>query len=388
MIKRSIFAVLTAIIMIFGIACTANAGDSTPTPAGAARKFKPPGTQTVIGPFTVYLDPSGSNSNDGLTPATAVYSLERAEAIVAATNPTTNVEIRIAPGTYETTAQTKWTTYVAGKTITFIPTGWNPGEPTPTRPVFENSNGHTGYWFRAELPAGHPGGNTNLKFYYLEATGYAAGGLAIVGDIATNPNNNVRYPDGAGMNNNYIYGLKIHHVGNAHNASGTGYGGFVLWNSSGNTIRNNHVQYAENSDVVDSNTKNLIHAIYLAHGSSNNEIDGNAFKFVSGHPMNVRNGSSFNDIHDNSFTRTGHSGAAYYSEWFCDQDCVDYHDGHPRECASDQNAFHHNELISGYDSATSWIPAFVLNPPGSYYAGGSGCAITGPRLSTYGNVRP
>src|SRR4051794_17166122 len=86
--------------------------------------------------FTVYLSPTGNDSADGLSAATAILSLQRAEAVLKAAQPSTDVEVRIAPGTYQEDPM-KWHTYVPGHTISFLPVGYDYGDGTGVvRPVF------------------------------------------------------------------------------------------------------------------------------------------------------------------------------------------------------------------------------------------------------------
>lgn len=345
----------------------------------AVQSAAAPALDFFDGTFRVYMSPTGSDADDGATPSTAVQTLDRAEEVIAAKDPDADVEVRIAPGTY-TAEPTRWNTYVDGHTISFVPESYD-GSGKPERPVFE-SDGSDGYWFWAELPAGHGGGDTNLEFQYLEVRGYSTGGLAIVGP--THIEGDYRVPDGAGMNGNTVYGMKFTHVGSKYNDGSTGYGGLVMWNSNHNVVRNNHFLHNENLE----HEHNLIHGVYLSHGSSHNVIEDNKFDRITGHPMNVRNSSNFNTIRDNVFERTGYPGGGYFSDWSCGKECVEKHPGHPREKPSHGNEFIHNTLKSSYDGGH--LPAFTFYPEGlDLGAGsGSGSGSGGDRLRTDGNQRP
>lgn len=341
-----------------------------------------PAASAADDPFTLYVAPNGSGSNDGLTPSTPVASLEQAEYRLTQHDPDTDVEIRIAQGTY-TVERTMWRTYVPGHTISFLPIDYtyNNSLPPGGRPVFQ-SDATGGYWFWAELPANHPGGDTGLRFYYLEVRGYSRGGLAIVGPTAAV--NDRRVPVGAGMNGNVVFGMRFDTNGSLHNAASTGYGGFVAWNSSHNSIRNNHFVRLENA----AHEYNLIHGIYLAHGASHNLIEDNAFRYITGHPMNVRNDSNSNLVRENVFQRTGYPAGGYFSDWSCGVECAERYD-QPLECPSHGNEFRYNTLESSYEGG--WMAAFIRQPGGPDYIGppGIGCTNDGQVwLQTSGNIRP
>jgi len=354
-------------LMVFGVASSDHSGlDMSPTAA-----------QEAV--FIVHLAPDGSDTADGRTPATAVRTLERVEALLDAADPGIDVEVRIEQGTY-TARTTYWDHYVPGHSIRFIPIDYQPGDGVDDiagRPVFRG-DGQTGCWFSARLAAGDPGGATNLEFRYLQIEHYSTCGLQFHGGITTNADG-ISVPASAGVNNNTVSGMVFREIGSKHVPASVGYGGLNTWNSSGNLIRNNHFLYNENTgaDAV------LIHGVYLAHHSSDNTVSNNRFNVVSGGPVRTRNDSNDNDVYDNTFIRAGVS--AYYSEWFCDSACVEDNPGHGRECASHGNAFHENDTISGYDGQRlSW---WALTPPGNDHAGGRGCDNEGQRrIRTWGNT--
>ncbi|WP_053207178.1 hypothetical protein [Jiangella muralis] len=111
-------------------------------------------------PFTLYVAPNGSGSNDGLTPSTPVATLEQAEYRLTQHAPATDVEIRIAPGTY-IAGRTTWRTYIPGHTISFLPIDYTYDNSLPPGQALQ-SDGTGGYRFWTELPAGHPDGAMTL----------------------------------------------------------------------------------------------------------------------------------------------------------------------------------------------------------------------------------
>jgi hypothetical protein len=274
---------------------------------------------------------------------------------------------------------TNWQFYVPGHTISFMPVDYEYGDGADGiagRPLFR-SNGTGGYWFAARLADENPGGDTNLRFYYLQVERYSQGGIMLSGGTQTNAQG-VTVPSNAGMNHNTVFGMMFQNLGSKY-ASGSAYGGITAINSSDNRIQNNHLLHLENTGSA----SGQVHGVYLAHWSKRNVITGNRFLYITGEPMRTRNDSNDNDIYGNSFERTGT--ASFYSEWFCDASCVADNPGHGRECASHGNFFHDNTTISGYNgSHISW---WGLQPADNNYAGGAGCDNEGqPRIRTAGNT--
>ena len=176
---------------------------------------------------------------------------------------------------------------------------------------------------------------TNLQFIYLQIQGYRTYGLLFRGN---------RNDFAQGWNgDNRIYGCLLTQIGNLANTGDPGYGGLDLVNSQGNEIRNNHFVNVENAPA----SAGLMHAVYLAHGSSNNDISANRFVDISGDPIRVRDGSNANQVIDNVFERAGT--VAFISDWWCDMDANPNCTKPTGECPSWQNIFRDNELHCGYD---------------------------------------
>lgn len=326
---------------------------------------------SAVPPLTIYMSPGGSDVNDGSDLAHAVVTLDRVEALIVAAAPTTDVEVRINQGTY-TAGQTTWNTFLDGHTITFMPADFTPGMAWGDfagRPVFQSDDG-PGWWMYAQLPSGHPGGTTGLKFYYLTVQGYAAGGLVLHGRYTTV--NGLRVPATAGANGNYGYGLYFQNLGDVYNDSEMGIAAVDLINSSDNYFRNIHYVHLENVTATSSH----IHGVYMAHGSDNNTFLNSDYSWITGNPVNIRNDSNNNLIDGNTLTRTGKY--AYISDWFAEI-------GTPHECASWSNTFSNNDVVSSYSGSTS-LPLTDLTPPGSTYAGLSPCTAGGSiRVTVTGN---
>jgi hypothetical protein len=348
---------------------------------------------------TVYMDPNGNDLNDGTSPAIsqpsgAVRTLCRVQELLdARTDRTQDVEVRIAQGIYNEPG-VRWRHYRPGHTISFIPLDYDPGEGIKDiagRPIFRRSDVNSatactsdakGYWFVAGRKNSYDlGGDKNLIFRYLQVERYAPGGIWFDGGTTVD-NDGVTVPTSTGINHNIVFGMMFYRLGSKLNDWGNGRGAIITANSSDNLFQYNHfVQIENRPDEI-----SLIHGVYLGHHSNGNIIVSNRFDMVSGDPIRTRNDSNDNHFFNNTFVRSGY--AAYYSEWFCDQDCVDTDPvNRDRECASHGNVFFDNYLESGYSGNAQGL--WLLTPAGLNYAGGAGCDNEGQvRLSTYGNTRP
>jgi hypothetical protein len=368
-------------------------------PAGVSSlKSAPPGISgNAAAVQTIYMATTGSDANTGSSPATAVASLARVQALVAAGPADRNVEVRIRRGTY-VAAQTVWQTYRPGYTISFLPDDYvigNGASSIAGRPVFQNARASgsnryiTGHWFYACPPnRGRPlsgGGTSGLQFYYLQVQNYANGGISLDGSAGEcgggyQPSSGLGLPSVRGLNGNTIVGMVFTKLGNAHTGglcNGTvpnpnpdwircGYGGIVLTESSNNRIANNQFVDVRNTE------NSYIHAIYVTHKSSNNRFTGNYVADVSSDPVKVRNSSNYNTFDSNTFVANGwirrptQTPSAHYLE-----------EGGPAQCSSYHNRFTNNKLGSVRTSSPR-LPDWALHPAGATYPGPAGC----PRLPT------
>jgi hypothetical protein len=319
--------------------------------------------------FVVYMSPSGSDANSGAS-GSPVKTLARVHDILEVANPGTDVEVRIEQGTY-IAGETDWT-WSNGHTVTFAPDDWEPGDGIDDiagRPVFRGNN-TPGWWMDARVG--------NLRFYYLQVEMYGAGGLLIHGGYTHTGGYVV--PDLSGADGNTIVGMYFWKLGTVWApADEYGYAAVDLVNSSDNLIRANHFRYLENTGTGGSH----IHGVYVAHGSSRNEVVFNKFYKISGQPVRTRNMSNDNDFGNNTMELT--SNTSHYGEWFCGESC---HDADPeynlRECASQGNYYHDNDQISHYYLTSQWT--WTLVPSGLWEAG-PGCApLAAQRLRTSGNL--
>jgi hypothetical protein len=335
--------------------------------------------------FTVYMDPAGSDANDGLSPATPVVTLVRVQQVLVAAKPATDVEVRIKQGTYQAPPMHNWRFYVPGHTISFMPVDYEYGEGRDGiagLPMFRNrrnSNGSypDGVWLQPRLPSDpadplYGGGTSGLRFYYLQVEYYSNGAISIHGNSERDVSDERYDPPlhvqgSAGLNGNTVFGMVFKHLGSKWTGGHFGYGAIVLTNSSNNVINNNHFVNLENVSPY----PNHIHGLYVTHFSSSNQVLNNAFSYITGDPVKVRNMSNFNTIEYNRFDRTGR--ISHYRGEFCDRACA-VANNIDRQCASYHNRFFNNDLGSNY-AGTGSLPTWSLKPEGLTNAGGTPCAI-------------
>jgi Right handed beta helix region len=348
-----------------------------------------------VAAITVYLAPSskgGSDQHTGLSPSSPVLTLARAQQVLQQRNPTGNVEVRIEQGTY-VAGQTRWTFYVPGHTISFLPVNYvvGKGRPPGGDPVFTDTTlgrAHTaGWWLQAQEPASgplHDGGTTGLRFYYLRVQDYT-NGISFDGQAGHASKDHQNPPmyikPSAGVNGNTVFGMTFADLGDLFAPGQTGFGAILLTDSSGNRITNNTFDHIENAAA----TAGKIHGIYVTHFSSSNSITANKFTTISSYAVKVRDRSNFNDVEHNRFDATG--GSSAYRDEFCDLACARANPGTPRQCASYGNRFFYNTIGTVF-GGTARQNAWSLSPPGLIYAGGSGCSIPSgqQRLRTGGNT--
>ena len=248
-------------------------------------------------PLRVYLHPSGDDTQDGLTEASAVLTLVRVHEIVEAIPEARNVEVRIAPGTYFE-QRVRWSRTFPRHSIRFTPL-----EEDGERPVFDGCNENdecgVGTWFHLDATSGEP---TNLHFERIEVRRYSTA-------LSFNGN---REDENASNGANRIDRCHFYDIGNVFDPSLRGSTAAVRFvNSDDNVITDSRFERVVN--VGD--RQELIHGVYIAHTSDRNVIEGNEFIESSGDPIRIRDFSNDNLIRENRFVRTGVLGAVTF--WYC-----------------------------------------------------------------------
>jgi hypothetical protein len=377
--RRCSALVLLAVAMIVGVASA---------PAWAAAHNGTPIMKKYVN-VTIYMAPAskgGKDSNTGLTLSSPLLNLFDVLRVLKQLSPSGNVTVRIEQGTYVDIGIT-WNFYVPGKTISFMPVNYVPGNGRPPGgdPVFVDplTGGkhpvHPAYtWFTAILPSAPSpladGGNTGLRFYYLAIEDYTQG-ISFNGQAGHSWHNNSFYiKPSNGVNDNDVSGMTFYQIGDLYAPGWTGYGTVLLTDSSDDDIANNTFDEIKNTGIHDE-----LHGLYITHFSSYNSVDNNLFEYTNGEAVKVRDRSNYNTVDSNRFIEAG--GVSAYLDDFCNAACVSTASPKKyRECASYGNRFEYNAIYDG-------LPISDLIPPGEHYAGGSGCSIPNglERLYTHGN---
>lgn len=318
--------------------------------------------QGVCSTLNVYMSPTGSDANTGLSSSQPVKTLERVQNVIRQAAPQCATTVKVGLGTYY--AQSVDWTYRTDFEIKFEPAD---GYASKVRPVF-NGCSASGVcnqltWFTVSVT-----GSTRLNFRYLRVQRYSTA-------ISMNGN---RDTESESIRHNKIYGMYFKAIGNGWagaESHGTSTAAIRFVNADSNAVENCHFY-----DVTNRASGGLLHALYIAHSSDANYVARNVFETVSGDAIRVRDYCFDNVIEGNRITRAGSVG---YSEWFCDSDsrpdCTK-----PDECWSWENTFSNNTLDGTYSCSTM--------PVWKYFQTSSAGNCTRPprgavRLHTFGNTR-
>lgn len=270
--------------------------------------------------FTVYLSPFGDDDNNGLSLASPIMSLQKAHDILLDYQPQRPVDIVINAGTYYF-QEVKWR-YTNGHKITF-----KAFNQKIERPVFDGSL-VSDTWFTFDSRDGEA---SYLNFRHLKVQNYNVG-MTFRGD-----RENIERWNGY----NELYSMYFYRIGGMFYSARHSTAAVRFINSRNNKIRNSHFV-----DILNrSDTAHLIHPVYLAHYSSDNEIIKNRFLRSNGNPIAIRDASNFNMIQNNRFIQAGNR--SILQDWYCVQgrhSCTKQ----VTECPSVGNRLAGNEIYRGY----------------------------------------
>jgi hypothetical protein len=308
-------------------------------------------SESPAGVFTLYMSldgPDNPDDRDGLTPETALRTLNEVQARLIQYKPTIdqNIEVRIRYHStlpyYQGPTTLEWTHTSPRYTISFMPSDYQYGmgiSDIAGRPVFDGGGSREWFFYLNSTK----GERTNLRFYFLRIQGYVPGAIYLRGDPI----------DWANWNGfNVVYGCYFYNLGNQNDrAAPYGVGAITLKNSDYNTIRSNFFRSLVN---VPHDEEKYIHGVYLLNNSGNNVIQANKFSYISGDPIKVRDYSNYNRFYANAFVRTGHQA------FLLDAPKAD----NPEECNSWRNEFRYNTPLScGYHGQTiSFFKLYARTP--------------------------
>jgi hypothetical protein len=360
-----------AILLVTAAFTVAAAGQWSGASAGAAPAE-----------LTVWVSPTGSDTNDGLTGATPFKSLQRANDWLCGSTtscPGRGVPVIIrlaqrhskvvpraaasfrynpadAPAT-TLTSTTAWHYFDPVQPTTFEPWNYRPGDSwqqvsaSGGYPTFDGGfAADTGLVFTPRIAM--RAGGTHLSFLYTRWQNFRISAIALNGGLVT-----AKTSAGIKMyaqtpftaNGVTFYGNFFFRIGNRWNSKNRlGYGAVLPNNSSANVFRNNHfvelMNTAKNSDTIH------IHGLYIAHGSNASLVDGNAFQDVTGDAVRQRDRSNGTIVTHNTFTRAGAFG--YMDDFYCrpnlpDTTCA------PKEYRSHGGVFAGNVLHGLYPAGVT-----------------------------------
>jgi hypothetical protein len=322
-------------------------------PAGLSFAQNPFPKLSKNGALVIFIGPNGSDQNSGFTLDTPILTLNRAQEILRdqLRNHHRDVEIRIGAGTYRNQT-VRWTFTMPAHTITFMPL-----LDDKNRPVFDGSSTKDSTWFRLDHADGQ---KTNLVFHYIRVEGYST---------AIDFRGNRDRIEGFNSSNR-IFGSYFFNIGKGSTAA------VRLVHSKNNEIINSHFV-----DVLRSGGCGQLHALYLAHMSSGNQILRNRFENSCGDPIRIRDYSNDNIINENNLIRVGINAA--YTDWYCDHDEQSNCTKKTAECPSWDNQFRENVLDKNFAGQRLRVFRFFQDDEAK------GCKKPTPnstRLRTSGNV--
>lgn len=245
----------------------------------------------------VWVSPDGDNSNDGLTRATPLESLQAANDRLCelvegdcGNGLGRDVQVRVEPGTYRN-AETVWTYSDPEHDTVIVPADWD--ESWGSADV----TAHGGY---PVMDGGHEVGgglwalNTqHLSVYYIKWYRYVDIGI---------------YQEGG--SGSFFYGNVFERFGTYYRSTDSmTYSGITLHGADDNTIRNNVFK-----NILNDTHYGHEHGVYLAHDADRNQVLNNSFTNIGGDPVRVRDGSDSNTVTGNRFELSGTNG--YIGDWY------------------------------------------------------------------------
>lgn len=297
--------------------------------------------------LTLYVNPAKGNDAAACGKADPCKTLRGAHNLLVSARPNENVTISVAKGTFNYPAGFVWKYTRLPYTIRITGAGI-------TSTVLDGK-GAPGTWLTIATPLSKA---ANITVANMTIRNY---GTAITAQ-------GVRTSEKSGWISGVVIDrMSFSRIGGKYTTTKADtYAAVRFVNARKSIIKNSKFTNIENAKRGE-----LMHAVYLAHYSSDNRVTSNSISVVSGDPLRTRDSSSRNTFSSNRLVKTGV--AAHYSDWYCTggPECTKG----SRECPSANNVFKDNALGVGYTGKR--IATFQL-----FF--GNACGVT-KRLSTAGN---
>jgi len=268
--------------------------------------------------LVIYASPTGNDAGNGIALNEAVFSIQRAIKLAEeAPLGTERVKIIFLPGTY--LAQ-QFETAGNPDQVPILVTSGGDG-----RAIFDG-NGRGGTWMVLRPSNGH---SANIIIDGIQVINYETA-INVTGDR----NNSSKWAGGIEIRNNRFSNIGDIALSGAKPSTAA----IRLVNADNNVIVGN-----EFSRIRNNKSCGLLHAVYLAHGSTNNLIEGNAFSDSCGDAIRFRDGSDNNVVRNNRFTDAW--ARSPVSDWFCNKDQRSDCTKESGECPSLNNLIEGNKVI-------------------------------------------
>lgn len=267
---------------------------------------------SVLDYIKIHLSYKGNDKNDGSTRALAIKTFGRAQDLVKSyLRHKKDIRILIRPGVYKNTFIT-WSSRLTmpNNKIIFMPDVSDYKFNNKNFVHFKVTNGVKSNFFNLVNKTGRTTA-TNLVFYHLKIENYFNG--IVFSGKTFKKGEYTGYTDVPGaVTHNQIIDCRFYKIGSRHfSGDKPAYKAIGFNNSDHNIVRYNHFNYVENKA---SKGVSLIHGIYAAHNSSNNDIYFNLFERNSGHPIKFRDFSNYNTVKGNIFIYSGST--AMVQDWY------------------------------------------------------------------------
>src|SRR5699024_2726860 len=267
--------------------------------------------QRAQAPTEVYVNVSDCGKQaSGLSPDEAVCGLEQANERLLDLSENGqaqgDVDVRIAPGVYES-GPIEWTYNPdAEHTLRFLPSwqqeGTGPDDNRP-RPVIrgdgsEATRDEAGFTYRQE------GSERTgpVEFHHLQFEQWGVAGLIVYGGVDTNGTpSQVTTLTAPPIQDVVIRGNVVRDVGSIALEGTRAEAGIGISNTHNAVIRDNVVKRVAN---VEGEQETYAHAVYLRRSTST-RITGNEFSMVSGDAIRIRDQSDNSRVWGNTYERAG-----------------------------------------------------------------------------------